>query len=74
MDISSIRWIIRKVLFVKKLKDTLINRSTLELIIPKVTKVQATYGDRVQKMKERLLVAAINARFTAFEYACVSIR
>ena len=48
-----------------KLKDTLINRSTLELIIPKVTKVQATYGDRVQKMKERLLVAAINARFTA---------
>jgi len=49
----------------QKLKDTLINRSTLELIIPKVTKVQATYGDRVQKMKERLLVAAINARFTA---------
>ena len=31
----------------QKLKDTLINRSTLELIIPKVTKVQATYGDRV---------------------------
>lgn len=47
----------------QKMKDTLINRSTLELIVPKKTMVQSTYGDRLQKLKERLLVAAINARF-----------
>lgn len=48
----------------QKIEDTLINRSTLELIVPKPTTVQATYGDRLQKMKERLLVSAINARFS----------
>lgn len=56
----------------QKIEDTLINRSALELIVPKVTKVQATYGDRLQKMKERLLVAAVNARFADLN-VCASL-
>ena len=47
----------------QEMQDTLITRSALELILPKVTTVQSTYGDRLQKIKERLLVSAVNARF-----------
>lgn len=49
----------------QEMQDTLITRSVLELILPKVTTVQSTYGDRLQKIKERLLVSAVNARFKA---------
>lgn len=47
------------------MSDTLINRSTLELIIPKTCTVQRTYGNRVRKAAEELLVDAINNRFKA---------
>lgn len=47
------------------MQDTLISRSTLELILPKVTTVQSTYGDRLKKIKESVLVSAVNARFKA---------
>ena len=47
------------------MQDTLIRRSTLELILPKVTTVQSTYGDRLKKIKESVLVSAVNARFKA---------
>ena len=49
----------------QEMQDTLITRSALELILPKVTTVQSTYGDRLQKIKERLLMSAVNARFKA---------
>lgn len=47
----------------QEMQDTLISRSTLELILPKVTTVQSTYGDRLKKIKESVLVSAVNARF-----------
>lgn len=49
----------------QEMQDSLITRSTLELILPKVTTVQSTYGDRLQKIKEQLFVSAVNARFKA---------
>ena len=57
--------LLRQKVAYQEMQDSLITRSTLELILPKVTTVQSTYGDRLQKIKEQLFVSAVNARFKA---------
>ncbi len=47
--------------------DTLLSRSSLELILPKPTITQHTYGDKLEKAKKTLLVSAINERFKALQ-------
>lgn len=56
----------RKITY-QEITDTLINTSVLELILPKTSIVQRTYGDKLEKEKEELLVSAINSRFKALK-------